>query len=401
MKPIKIITAVLFAAFVTACGGSKKEGNAALTEKKMELEKLKKEASTLGDNIKKLEAEIAKLDTSAKKQDIAKLVSVSPIAAQNFVHYIDLSGHIDAENISYISPRMGPGQVKALYVKKGDYVKKGQLLLRLDDAVIKQSIVAAKQSLETLKTQLSFAKDIYNRQSNLWKQGIGTEVQLLSSKTNVETLEKQLVAANENIKTVQEQANASNVYSDVDGIADEVNVKVGEMFVGASAMGAQIRIVNTSNLKVVTEVPENYAAKVNVGSKVLVVVPELNKTYNTTIALNSKLINPNNRSFTAEAKLPYDGVLRPNQIAQVKIQDYYAANAIAVPVNTVGTDDKGKYVYVAVLEGSKLVARKKQIIVGELSGDLIEVKSGLAVGENLITDGYQNIYDGQLLKSDK
>lgn len=398
MKPIQIIPAVVFALFITACGGGKKEGNAALSEKKMELEKLKKEASTIGDKIKKLETEIAKLDTSAKKEDIAKLITVTAVATQNFTHYIDLSGHIDADNISYISPRMGPGQVKALYVKKGDYVKKGQLLLRLDDAVIKQSITAAKQSLETLKTQLNFAKDVYNRQNNLWKQGIGTEVQLLSSKTNVETLEKQLVAANENIKTVQEQANAMNVYSDVDGIADEVNVRVGEIFMGASAMGAQIKIVNTSNLKVVTEVPENYAAKVKVGSKVLVIVPELNKNYNTSIALSSKLINPNNRSFSAEAKLPYDGILRPNQIAQVKIQDYYAPNAIAIPVNTVGTDDKGKYVYVAIQEGAKLVARKKQIMVGELSGDVIEVKSGLTVGDQLITDGYQNVYDGQLLK---
>lgn len=398
MRPLKIITAVSFALFLTACGGSKKENNAALTEKKMQLEKLKKEASTIADNIKKIEAEITKLDTSAKKEDIAKLVSVTALTAQNFTHYIDLSGHVDADNISYISPRMGPGQVKAIFVKKGDYVKKGQLLLKLDDAVIKQSIVAAKQSVETLKTQLSFAKDVYNRQNNLWKQGIGTEIQVLTSKNTVETLEKQLIAADGNIKTVQEQANAANVYSDVDGIADEVNIKVGETFVGASAMGAQIKIVNTSSLKVVTEVPENYAAKVRVGSKVLVIVPELNKNYNTSIALSGKTINPNNRSFSAEAKLPFDGILRPNQIAQVKIQDYYAPNVIAVPVNTVGTDDKGKYVYIAIQEGAKLVARKKQIVVGELNGELIEIRSGLAVGEQLITDGYQNVYDGQLLK---
>lgn len=127
-------------------------------------------------------------------------------------------------------------------------------------------------------------------------------------------------------------------------------------------------------------------------------LPEVNKTYNANLSFLSKTINANNRSFTAEAKLPYDVLLRPNQNAQVKIEDYSAANAIVIPVNTVQTDDKGKYVYVAVQEGAKTFARKKQITVGELNGQLIEVKTGLAVGDKLIIEGFQNIYEGQVLK---
>ncbi|MCU0320854.1 MAG: efflux RND transporter periplasmic adaptor subunit [Chitinophagaceae bacterium] len=388
----KITLLVLVVTF-TACGGKDQ-----LTQKKAELEKLQKEQLTLSEKIKTVETEIAKLDTTASKEDVAKLIGVSPIVVQDFVHYIDLQGRVDAENISYISPRLGPGQVKALYVKRGDYVKRGQLLLKLDDAIVKQSIAAAKQNLETIKTQLSFAKDLYNRQNNLWKQGIGTEVQLISAKTNVETLEKQLQAGIENIQTIQEQANASNVYSDVSGVAEEVNIRVGETFSGMGAMGAQIKIVNTNLLKVITDVPENYAAKVKVGSKVLINLPDINKSFNSSISLAGKIINPNNRSFTAEAKLPVDGAIRPNQNAQVKIEDYAVKNTIAIPVNTVATDEKGKYVYVATKEGNKLVARKKQITVGELYNQMIEVKSGLASGDQLITSGYQNIYEGQSLK---
>lgn len=387
------ITLLIMVVSLTACGGKDD-----LSKKKAELDKLKKEQTSLSEKIKTLEADIAKLDTTVKKDDIAKLVGISAIATQDFVHYIDLQGRVDADNISYISPRLGPGQVKALYIKKGDYVKRGQLLLRMDDAVVKQTITASKQNLETIKTQLAYAKDLYNRQNNLWKQGIGTEVQLISAKTNVTTLERQLQAGEENIKTIQEQANASNVYSDVDGIADEVNIRVGETFSGMGATGAQIKIVNTSSLKVITDVPENYAAKVKLGSKVQIVLPDINKTYNSSISLSGKTINPNNRSFTAEAKLPYDGVIRPNQNAQVRIEDYAAKNAIAIPVNTVSTDEKGKYVFVAVQEGNKLVARKRSIVVGEVYNQIVEVKSGIASGDKLITDGYQGIYDGQLLK---
>ncbi len=393
IRTINKITALMLIVSLVACSAKDE-----LSKKKAELEKLKSEQVKTADKIKSLEQEILKLDTSAVKEDIAKLVAVQPVVTQDFFHYIDLQGRVDADNISYISPRLGPGQVKALYVKKGDNVKRGQLLLKLDDAVIKQSIAAAKQNLETAKIQLAYAKDIYNRQSNLWKQGIGTEVQLISAKTNVETIEKQLRAGEENIKTIQEQASATNIFSDVDGVADEVNVRVGETFSGMGAMGPQIKIVNTSTLKVITDVPENYASKVKVGSKVIVNLPDVNKSFNTNISISGKVINPSNRSFAAEAKLPADGLLRPNQNAQVRIEDYAAKNAIAIPVNTVSTDEKGKYVFVAVAEGNKTVARKKNIIIGELYNQMIEVKSGLAAGDKLITDGYQDIYEGQVLK---
>lgn len=393
IRTMNKIAALMLIVSLVACSAKDE-----LSKKKAELEKLKSEQVKTTDKIKTLEQEILKFDTSAAKEDIAKLVAVQPVVTQDFFHYIDLQGRVDADNISYISPRLGPGQVKALYVKKGDNVKRGQLLLKLDDAIIQQSIAAAKQSLESAKIQLIYAKDIYNRQSNLWKQGIGTEVQLIGAKTNVETIEKQLRAGEENIKTIQEQASATNIYSDVDGVADEVNIRVGETFSGMGAMGPQIKIVNTSTLKVITDVPENYASKVKVGSKVIVNLPDVNKSYNTNISISGKVINPSNRSFTAEAKLPTDGLLRPNQNAQVRIEDYASKNAIAIPVNTVNTDEKGKYVYVAVTEGNKTVARKKNIIIGELYNQMIEVKSGLAAGDKLITDGYQDIYEGQVLK---
>lgn len=397
MQKIKRLLFIAAAIALASCGAKDNNG---LAGKKTELEKLKKEQASITGKIKLLEMDIAKMDTSSNKEQLAKLVGIAAIAPINFVHYIDLQGHVDAENISYISPRFGGGQVKALFVKKGDVVRKGQLLVKLDDAVIRQQIAAARQSLETIKTQLSFAKDLYNRQNNLWKQGIGTEIQLLSARNNVETLEKQLNSAEANIKTVVEQQSGSNVYSNVAGIADEVNVRVGEMFTGFMGTLPQIKIVNTSSLKVVTDVPENYAGKVRTGSKVVVIISDLNKTYNTSISLSGKTINPSNRSFLAEAKLPYDGVLRPNQLAQLKIEDYAASNAVTVPINTVQTDEKGKFVYVAVKEGAKLLARKKAIVIGEAYGQLVEVKSGLAAGEQIIVEGYQTVYDGQSLRVD-
>ena len=187
--------------------------------------------------------------------------------------------------------------------------------------------------------------------------------------------------------------------SDVDGVVDELNVRPGEFFTGFLGNMPQVKIVNTKTLKVVTEVPENYIARVLLGTPVELFLTDINKTYNSKISFAGKTINPNNRSFIAEAKIPFDGLTRPNQNVQLKIQDYISKNAIAIPVNTIQTDDKGKYVYVAIKEGNNLVARKKQVTVGELSGNLIEVKAGLVSGDQLITEGFQTVYDGQSLRT--
>lgn len=398
MQKIPNILFFIAAITIASCGTKTESGS--LAAKRAEIEQLKKDQIALSNKISSLETEVAAQDTSVVKNENAKLVGLSTLSTQNFVHYIDLQGRVDAENISYISPRLGGGQVRAVYIKKGDHVKKGQLLVKLDDAIIKQQIVASKQNSETLRTQLTFAKDVYNRRNNLWKQGIGTEIDLINARTNVETLEKQIRGAEESIKIQQEQLSGSNIYSDAEGMAEEVNIRVGELFTGFIGNMAQIKIVNTSNLKVITEVPENYSGKVKLGSAIIVTLPDINKTYTTSISVSGRVIDPNNRSFHVEAKLPSDASLRQNQIAMVKIQDYAAVNAIAIPVNTVGTDEKGKYVFVAAAEGSKLVARKRQITIGELYNQLIEVKSGLAAGEQLITEGFQNIYDGQILKTD-
>lgn len=356
-------------------------GSSDLAQKKAKLEELKKQQKALADNITSLEAEIQKIDPSAKAVK-TKLVTISSVEVTNFTHYIDLQGSIQAEDISYIAPRNGQGGlVKALYIKKGDVVNKGQLILKLDDAVY-------LKNLAQLQTQLKYAEDLLRRQQNLWDQQIGTELQLIQAKQSVDQVKDQ-------IETVKEQWSTTNVYSDVSGIAEDVNLRVGELFTGYIGQTAQIKIVNNNRLKVVTQVPENYLDRVATGSKILVALPDVGKTFDAQISLSGKLIDPNSRSFYVEAKLPSDKDLRPNQIALVKIQDYTAANAITIPVNTLQNDESGKFVMVAMNENGKNVARKKPVQIGELYGDKLEIKSGLQAGDQVITGGFQGLYDGQ------
>ena len=292
------------------------------------------------------------------------------------------------------------GQVRAVFVQQGQYVKKGQLLLKLDAAIVQQQVTAARQQLEGIKTQLGFARNIYQRQKNLWEQGIGTEVQLITARTNVESLENQLKASGEQVKVAVEQMNTSNVYSDVNGVADIVNIRVGEIFQGMTAAGPQIKIVNTSNLKVVTNIPENYLTRLSKGSVVEINIPDANKKLTSSISLISQSIDPNLRGFVAEAKIPSDPALKPNQSAIMRILDYSAPNAVVIPVNTIQSDETSKYVYVLTkLSNGKSVAKKVPVVIGEVYGNNVEIKAGLKAGDQLITEGYQNIYDGQMIST--
>lgn len=392
-----LITGLAAAIIFSSCGGSNKDKNAMLNDKKVELEKLKKDKEKLDGQIKQLETEIGKLDPASLGAQKAKLVAVQTIAPADFNHYIELQGLVQSENISYVTPRGQGGVVKAVYVKQGDNVRKGQLLMKLDDAVLRQNLAAAREGLEGIRSQLAYAKNIYQRQKNLWEQNIGTEVQVITAKNNVTSLENQLKASEENVKVVQEQLNTSNVYSEVSGVADIVNIKVGETFSAASANSLGIMIVNNSELKVSGNIPENYLSNVHKGTDVIVNVPDANKTFNTNLSFVGSAINSLNRGFVAEAKLPADPSLKPNQIALIKIKDYTASSSIVVPVATLQNDEKGKFVMVASNENNKLVARKRPVNIGLLNGDMLEIKTGLKAGDVLITEGFQSLYDGQII----
>ena len=381
----KSIYGIVLVGFIAAsCGGGKKEADAGLNDKKAKLEELKKEQQEITTEMATLQKEIALLDTSVKSTGNPKLVTLAPVQDANFVHYVDLQGRIDATNISYVAPPNGTGGiVTALYVRQGDNVRKGQTLAQLDATVIRQQI-------EPLRVQLAAAEDTYRRTKNLWDQGIGTYQQVLTAQTQVETLRR-------NIGVIQKQASLMTVTAPTSGVADVVNVRVGEAFTGANAAGPQIRIVNTSTLKLIADVPENYLGRIGQGSNLRITLPNLNKTFTAKVNVAGKTIDPSKRTFYIEAPIPADPAFKPNQIAVVQVQDYAKASTITIPVNTLQNDEKGKFVMVAVNENGKLIARKRTVIIGELYQGQLEVRSGLQAGDRLVVEGFQSLYDGQLI----
>lgn len=389
----KILTVVLGSSLLlVSCGSSTAPGNTTLEGKKTELANLKEQQDKLAKQISTLETDIAKADTTFAVKEKAKLVALTTLAPTSFTHFIDLQGDVEAVNYSNIAPQGNGGVVRAIYVKQGDHVNKGQLLLKLDDAV-------QQHQLANAQTQLAYAKDLYQRRKNLWDEKIGTEVDFINAKNQVDQAEV-------NVKIYQEQLNWTNVYSDISGIVNYLALKVGELFSPAiqaqSTVNnpAQIQIINTDNLKVVVQVPEIYQERVKVGTPVKIAFPGLNgKTFTGTVHIAGQVINTGNRSFQVEIHIPNSSDIRANQVAVVKLQDYTASNVITIPINTLQTDETGKYVLVGLQQNGKTVAHKKTITIGQTYSDKVQVTGGLQPGDQLITDGFQGLYEGQLIST--
>ncbi len=367
---------------LVSCGSGQKTDS--LEGKKAQLTSLKDQQEKLAKQISTLEAEIGQSDTASGSKEKAKLVTLTALTPTSFTHYIDLQGDVEAENSSFISPRGTGGVVRQVNVKQGDHVYKGQVLLKLDDAVQRQQVANAQ-------TQVAYAKDIYQRRKNLWDQKIGTEVDFINAKNQVDQAETQL-------KIAQEQLDFTNVYADISGTLNIFSIRVGESF----APGSQtVQIINTDNLKAVVQVPEVYQERVKVGTPVKITFPGLgNKQVTGVVRVAGKVINAGNRAFQVEIHIPNDKDIRANQVAVVKLQDYTASNVLTIPVNTLQTDEKGKYVMVVAKDNGKTVAHKKTVTIGQSYSDKIEITGGLTAGDQLITDGFQGLYEGQLITTE-
>ena len=338
--------------------------------------------ATLKEQKAALDGQIAELEKQLEAQGLIerklRTVGLKEISASPFYHYIDLQGRVDASE-SVAATSKVPGALKKIRVENGDYVKSGQLIAELEDAVM-------QKNLEELQGKLALANDLYERQKSLWDQNIGSEVQYIQAKNKKESLERAIATLNENIAMTK-------VYAPTSGTVDNVMLKEGQ----AIAPGVPLcTILNLSELKIIGAVTEAYAAKVKQGDMVQVFFPDLNKEITTRVTYVSKSINQANRTFTIECALG-QGDYRANQIAVMKIVDYQNPKAITIPVNFIQTAEDGDYVLIAEKTGKDEEAMVKKVLIqqGQNYNGYVEIKSGLKEGDWIISTGYQDVNIGE------
>lgn len=346
-----------------------------------------KDSKAINAKKAELQAQLIQLETALASLDVKKqeeaLVSVLAVKDTLFNHYLEIQGSIDTKENILVQPEI-PGTLVTLNVKAGQKVTKGQILARVDDG-------GSSQQVASLETQYQLAKTTFERQKNLWNQKIGSEIQYLQAQTQMLSLQRSVAQA-------KAQLSKTVIRAPFTGTIDEVFVERGQV-VAANAQGL-MRIVNLNNMYVSTSVPETYIGKLKVGTLVDVYLTSLGKTYKGRVRQIGNFINPNNRSFGIEVSVPNpENLLRPNQVAQLKVIDYSNKNAIIVPTNVVQEDgQKNKFVYtVSNSNGKTGIAKKSIVKVGQSSDNVTEIVSGLSANDIIVTEGMNAISDGMKL----
>ena len=349
------------------------EGKEALLSEK------KTEVRTLNTDIKKLQKEIE--DLKPPKEKKRRLVSTQEIEKKDFQRFLNAQGSIVAENVVKVSSDMG-GRLVNIYAKEGDYVKRGKLLAKVDLESFD------KQSAE-LEKSLELAKTAYEKQKRLWDQNIGSEMQYLQAKNNKERIEKSL-------ESISYQSSRANVYAPMSGYIDMEFMQKGEI----AAPGMPIlQILNSSKLKAVADLPERYLGKIKKGDKVELMIPALDEKITGRVSLLGRSIDPANRTFKTEVAINNkSGILKPNLLVEMMINDYTEEEAIVVPLSLVQDEIGGrKFVYVSETGIDGQMAVKKYVTPGESYDGEIIILEGLKGNETLIIDGARNLIDKELI----
>jgi len=348
-------------------------------------EAIKKKIISKKQEISKIEIQIIelekKLTDTAPAIEKGALVKVEEVKTSQFKHYVEVQGKLDGEENVQVYPKGMGGSVTKVYVKLGQAVNKGEVLATLDNEML-------LKSMDQLKTQYELVSQMYDKQKTLWDQKIGSEVQYLQAKTQKEAMES-------SIASLEKQIADTRITSPINGTVEDLPLKVGQTVSPGFPVAT---VVNFSSIKIVAEVAEAYSTRIKTGDSVRVYFPDLEKEEAAIVSNASKFINPVNRSFKIEVRLNNASAMyKVNMLAVLKINDYKAENALTIPVNLIQTDSNGDYVYIAANHEGQELAKKAYINQGQSYKGIIEIISGLTLGDKLITSGYLSITNGAVI----
>ena len=375
----------IFILFIVSCNNDNKKTIEELINEG-NLEELQERRSSLIIQKGQINNELKEITQGVSILDTAKsfvLVNTVTTKTETINHFSKFQGIIKTDQNMILYPEFS-GRVSKIYVDEGDVVKKGQALAKIDDGGL-------YNELKLVESQAKLAKTIYERQSKLWNDKIGSEIQYLEAKTNYEI-------QNNRLKSITESLAKTTITAPFSGTIDEIFIEEGNL-VSPPMMpdqGNAFRIINLNELYVESVIPESFIDKIKKGAEVKVEIPVLNKSFNSTIKHSVSSINELSRTFKIEVSVPKNDLdLIPNLNVEVNVLDYTNSQAILVPESIVSEDsDNNKFLF-TVLNNK---AKKTIVETGYTQNGMIEITTGLDVNEIVINEGGRIVKDGQNVK---
>ncbi len=378
----RLIYIGLLLGLIVGCGEKREQKSIQRLIENKDIEGLQRKQTELQQEYKALTEKMAQInDAVATLKGVKRLPVVTTIRVQDtiFEHTIEVQGSVDTKNNTMLFSEFS-GVLTNLYVKKGQRVRKGQLIAKVDDGGL-------SQKLGQLQVQYDLTKTTFERQARLWEKKIGSEIQYFQAKAQKETAEN-------GIKQMKAQLAKTRIVAPFSGIIDDVPVKQGSVVMPGQTPIA--RLVNLNDMYVRSEISERYLGTIKVGTPVKIAFPAIGKTLTSKVRQVGNFINPNNRTFYIEIGIPNkDKSVKPNLMATLKIADYRNEKALLVPVNIVQEDGEGiSSVFTIEEKDGKHIARKVEVKKGLSQGEFVEIKEGLTPNKLLVNEGSQGIQDG-------
>jgi RND family efflux transporter MFP subunit len=378
----KILILATFSVILASCGGNDASVDELLESGDLSAIKAKKEALT--EQQHELHAQLEKLTAYIEKKERkerAQLVTTMVLQDTIFKHFVEVQGDVETDQNIIIYPEFS-GVLTQVYVNEGQRVQKGQRLAKIDDGGLSSQL--AQQ-----ETQVALAKTTFERQKRLWEQKIGSEIQYLQSKANYE-------AAESAAQQIRSQLAKTIITAPFTGEIDNVIAEQGQVV--TQGQTPVIRLVNLSDMYVKASIPENYLESIKKGTEVQVRLSAIGKTFEGMVRQVGSYINPDNRTFDVEIQIPNeDGLVKPNMIATVKVNDYTNTEAITIPENVLQENSQGESIAFVYAPVNDTVGTAKRVVLetGMNYANQVEVTSGLQEGDILIVEGAKSIRDGQ------
>ncbi len=300
---------------------------------------------------------------------------------------------------SNLSFRVG-GTIKELRVKVGDLVKRGDVLALLDPKDFKLKVSEAEAGLKQAESQELNAKNAYDRARALYENKNIALAQLESARMSFETASAMLERQKNLLELSKSQLAYTKLSAPLDGSIASITLEENE-FAGA---GKPVMVLTSEGkTEVEVSVPEVLISRIKAGDRVLVTFAAIKEKnfrgevtevgistgrYSTTYPVTVRIDNP-------------DKNIRPGMSADVvfRFEEPDKKMRIIVPPSSVGEDEKGRYVFIAVPGDDGTGTANKQVVtVGDLTGEGLEVLEGIQDGDLIITAGVTRIHDKQKVK---
>jgi membrane fusion protein (multidrug efflux system) len=310
---------------------------------------------------------------SAQRNNEPAFVTLAPVRAERIAQKLEALGNARANESVDVSAKAS-NIVTAVRFRDGERVKRGQVLVQLDDAQVRADVAAAEAALTESESQ-------YNRSREL----LSTQV---LSKSSFEQLEATLKANRARLAAAHARLEDTVIRAPFSGRVGLRRVSVGTLISPGDVITT---LDDTSVIKLDFSVPENFLAALREGLSVRASAPAFpGRTFAGKVASIDSRVDLATRSVTVRALLANeDGALKPGMFLNVSLAND-ERDALVIPEEALTPEAERQFVFV-VADGK---AERREVRIGGRRPGSVEIVAGLAAGEQVIIEGTQKVRDG-------